>query len=140
MGCGDGSLARSVKRTKARLGHPPDQPDLRVAPADAETAARRTERRLRRPSSHHRPRRLVTAGVFPSSRGQVCPGPGDALGGGQAADFADQGASIAATLPLAITILVIVTLLVLWLMTGSVILPVMALLTNVCRSNIRLRG
>jgi len=53
------------------------------------------------------------------------------LAGGQAADFADQGASLAATLPLAITILVLVTLLVLWLMTGSVILPVMALLTNV---------
>ena len=52
------------------------------------------------------------------------------LVGGQAADFADQGASLAATLPLAITILVLVTLLVLWLMTGSVILPVMTLLTN----------
>ena len=52
------------------------------------------------------------------------------LAGGQAADFADQGASLAATLPLAITILVLVTLLVLWLMTGSVILPVMTLLTN----------
>ena len=49
---------------------------------------------------------------------------------GQAADFADQGVSIAATLPLAITILVLVTLLVLWLMTGSVILPVEALLMN----------
>ena len=52
------------------------------------------------------------------------------LVGGQAADFADQGVSIAATLPLAITILVLVTLLVLWLMTGSVILPVEALLMN----------
>ena len=52
------------------------------------------------------------------------------LVGGQAADFADQGASIGATLPLAITILVLVTLIVLWLMTGSVVLPVKALLMN----------
>jgi RND superfamily putative drug exporter len=52
------------------------------------------------------------------------------LVGGSAADFADQGASIAATLPLALTILVLVTVLVLWLLTGSVILPVKTLLMN----------
>jgi RND superfamily putative drug exporter len=52
------------------------------------------------------------------------------LVGGPAADFADQGASIAATLPIALAILVVVTVLVLWLLTGSVILPIKTLLMN----------
>jgi uncharacterized membrane protein YdfJ with MMPL/SSD domain len=58
------------------------------------------------------------------------PAPVPVLVGGPAADFADQGAAIAGTLPLAIAILVIVTVVVLWLMTGSVILPVKTLLMN----------
>jgi RND superfamily putative drug exporter len=62
---------------------------------------------------------------------RALPAPVPVLVGGSAADFADQGATIAATLPLALAILVIVTLLVLWLMTGSVILPVKTLLMNV---------
>jgi uncharacterized membrane protein YdfJ with MMPL/SSD domain len=52
------------------------------------------------------------------------------LVGGTAAAFADQGAAIAGTLPLAIAILVIVTVLALWLMTGSVILPLKTQLMN----------
>jgi RND superfamily putative drug exporter len=52
------------------------------------------------------------------------------LVGGSAADFADRGASIAATLPIALAILVVVTVLVLWLLTGSVILPIKTLLMN----------
>jgi RND superfamily putative drug exporter len=40
------------------------------------------------------------------------------LVGGEAAAFADQGTSIAAALPVALAILVTVTLFVLWLMTG----------------------
>ncbi len=58
------------------------------------------------------------------------PAPFPVLVGGQAAAFADQGTSIAAAIPPAVAVLVCVTLLVLWLMTGSVILPVKALLMN----------
>jgi uncharacterized membrane protein YdfJ with MMPL/SSD domain len=61
---------------------------------------------------------------------RAAPAPVPVLVGGAAADFADLGASIAATLPLCIAILVAVTLLVLWLLTGSVILPVKTLLMN----------
>jgi uncharacterized membrane protein YdfJ with MMPL/SSD domain len=61
---------------------------------------------------------------------RATPSPVPVLVGGAAADFADQGASIAASLPAAIAILVVVTVLVLWLMTGSVILPVKTLLMN----------
>ncbi len=61
---------------------------------------------------------------------RALPAPVPVLVGGSAADFADQGATIAGTLPIAIAILVIVTVVVLWLMTGSVILPVKTLLMN----------
>jgi uncharacterized membrane protein YdfJ with MMPL/SSD domain len=50
--------------------------------------------------------------------------------GGQAAQFHDQQASIAASLPLALAILALSTLIILWLMTGSVILPIKALAMN----------
>jgi RND superfamily putative drug exporter len=50
--------------------------------------------------------------------------------GGQAADFHDQRAAIANTLPVALAVLASVTLLILWVMTGSVVLPVKALLMN----------
>ncbi len=50
--------------------------------------------------------------------------------GGSGAEFADQRAAISASLPLALAILVIGTLLVLWLMTDSVVLPVKALAMN----------
>ena len=61
---------------------------------------------------------------------RALPAPVPVLVGGAAADFADQGASIAAALPVALAVLVIVTALVLWLLTGSVILPVKTLLMN----------
>lgn len=50
--------------------------------------------------------------------------------GGTAASFVDQKASIASALPLALSVLVVVTLTILWLMTGSVVLPVKALVMN----------
>jgi RND superfamily putative drug exporter len=56
--------------------------------------------------------------------------PNRVLVGGTAASFVDQQASIASTLPLALGALVGVTLAILWLMTGSVVLPVKALLMN----------
>jgi RND superfamily putative drug exporter len=56
--------------------------------------------------------------------------PGPANVGGTAAQFVDQKASIAGSLPLALVVLALVTLLILWLMTGSVVLPVKALVMN----------
>jgi RND superfamily putative drug exporter len=50
--------------------------------------------------------------------------------GGTAAQFRDQKIAIANSLPLALSVLAIVTLLILWLMTGSVVLPLKALLMN----------
>ena len=50
--------------------------------------------------------------------------------GGSAAEFVDQQAAIGSRLPLAIALLVGLTLIVLWLMTGSVVLPIKAVLMN----------
>ncbi|HXB15223.1 MAG TPA: MMPL family transporter [Solirubrobacteraceae bacterium] len=50
--------------------------------------------------------------------------------GGSGAEFADQRAAIGSSLPAALAILIIGTLLVLWLMTDSVVLPVKALAMN----------
>jgi RND superfamily putative drug exporter len=55
----------------------------------------------------------------------------NALVGGTTAWFIDQKAAISAQLPLALAILVCVTLGTLFLMTGSVVLPLMALLMNI---------
>jgi RND superfamily putative drug exporter len=51
--------------------------------------------------------------------------------GGRGAEFADQRSALGARLPLALAILVLGTLLALWLMTGSVTLPLKALAMNV---------
>lgn len=56
--------------------------------------------------------------------------PGSALVTGQTARFLDQQAAIADRLPWAIAILGSTTLLILFLMTGSVILPIKALIMN----------
>ncbi|MCW2769517.1 MAG: hypothetical protein JWR27_950 [Aeromicrobium sp.] len=58
-------------------------------------------------------------------------GPGPALVGGASAEQVDQVASIAANIPLALLILVALTFTTLFLMTGSVVLPIKALLMNV---------
>jgi RND superfamily putative drug exporter len=58
------------------------------------------------------------------------PAPYPAAVTGDAAEFADQRAAIAASLPLALAVLVVGTLLILWLLTGSVVLPVKALAMN----------
>jgi uncharacterized membrane protein YdfJ with MMPL/SSD domain len=50
--------------------------------------------------------------------------------GGNAARFADGHAAIAAGLPIALAILVVTTLVLLWLMTGSVVLPIKALVMS----------
>jgi RND superfamily putative drug exporter len=56
--------------------------------------------------------------------------PAPALVGGATAAFIDQKAAIANAVPLALTALAVLTLMILWLMTGSVVLPVKALLMN----------
>jgi RND superfamily putative drug exporter len=58
------------------------------------------------------------------------PAPFDVRVGGGAAEFVDQQAAIGSHLPLAVALLVGLTLLVLWLMTGSALLPVKAVLMN----------
>ena len=54
----------------------------------------------------------------------------DALVAGPAASFVDQQDAIGDSLPLAVGLLVLLTLLVLWLMTGSVVLPLKAIVMN----------
>ena len=61
---------------------------------------------------------------------RAVPAPYPAAVGGQPATLTDQHAAVARNLPVALTLLVALTVLVLWLMTGSVTLPVMAVLTN----------
>jgi uncharacterized membrane protein YdfJ with MMPL/SSD domain len=61
---------------------------------------------------------------------RALPAPYPVSVGGQAAEFHDQQTSIAASLPLGLTILALSTLIILWLMTGSIILPIKALAMN----------
>jgi len=58
------------------------------------------------------------------------PAPGTVDVGGGAASFFDQRAAISARVPLALGVLVVATLVLLWLMTGSVLLPLKALVMN----------
>jgi uncharacterized membrane protein YdfJ with MMPL/SSD domain len=51
--------------------------------------------------------------------------------GGETAGFLDQQKALAGSLPLALTILATTTLVILFLMTGSVVLPIKALVMNV---------
>ena len=52
------------------------------------------------------------------------------LVGGAAAEFVDQQDAIGSSLPLAIALLVALTFAVLWLMTGSIVLPIKSILMN----------
>ncbi|MGD9734899.1 MAG: MMPL family transporter [Solirubrobacterales bacterium] len=54
-----------------------------------------------------------------------------ALVGGGSADFVDFQASLESHLPIALAIIVVATLVILFLMTGSVVLPIKSLLMNV---------
>jgi uncharacterized membrane protein YdfJ with MMPL/SSD domain len=58
------------------------------------------------------------------------PAPYPAAVGGATADLIDQHAATSRMLPIAIALLIGLTISVLWLMTGSVVLPVKALLMN----------
>jgi RND superfamily putative drug exporter len=61
---------------------------------------------------------------------RALPTPVDVRVGGEAAEFVDQQEAIGSRLPLAIALLCGLTLVVLWLMTGSVVLPIKAVLMN----------
>jgi RND superfamily putative drug exporter len=61
---------------------------------------------------------------------RALPAPFDVKVGGGAAEFVDQQAAIGSRLLLAVALLVGLTMVVLWLMTGSVVLPVKAVLMN----------
>jgi uncharacterized membrane protein YdfJ with MMPL/SSD domain len=50
---------------------------------------------------------------------------------GQAAQFRDQHVAIGDHLPVALIVLAVLTMLILWLMTGSLVLPIKALLMNI---------
>ena len=54
----------------------------------------------------------------------------DVLVAGAAAEFIDQQDAIASSLPLAVALLVALTFIVLWLMTGSIVLPIKAIVMN----------
>ncbi len=100
-------------------------PGISQASSPAQLAPGTWEIRLASPADP-----ISAAGQRAVTAVRALPAPAAVLVGGSAADFADQGASIAATLPVALAILVIVTALVLWLLTGSVILPIKTLLMN----------
>ena len=57
--------------------------------------------------------------------------PGKVLVGGQTAEFVDQQESLGDHLPIAVMLMAVTTLLILFLMTGSLILPLKTLLMNV---------
>jgi RND superfamily putative drug exporter len=61
---------------------------------------------------------------------RVVPAPFDVRVGGDAAEFVDQQAAIGSRLAPALVLLCGLTLLVLWLMTGSLVLPVKAVVMN----------
>lgn len=52
------------------------------------------------------------------------------LVGGAAAEFIDQQEAIASSLPLGVGLLIVLTVMVLWLMTGSIVLPLKAIIMN----------
>jgi RND superfamily putative drug exporter len=61
---------------------------------------------------------------------RALPAPMRVAVGGQAAEFHDRRATIASYLPVALVLLTLTTLLILWLMTNSVVLPITSLAMN----------
>jgi RND superfamily putative drug exporter len=73
---------------------------------------------------------ISSAGQRQITAVRAAPAPAPVLVGGPAADFADLKSSISDSLPVALVILAAVTMLVLWLMTGSLVLPFKTLVMN----------
>jgi uncharacterized membrane protein YdfJ with MMPL/SSD domain len=120
-----------------------------TAPTDAGPAIDSYAARLRRiPGVHHvsapREQGLDTWEIDIDARGtpitqrsqsvvtaiRKLPAPYPVAVGGATAELIDQHAATSRTLPIAIALLVVLTVSVLWLMTGSVVLPIKALLMN----------
>ncbi|MGI8429189.1 MAG: MMPL family transporter [Solirubrobacteraceae bacterium] len=103
------------------LGHDTWQLDASVAGDPAGAAAQRVVREIRATAASGAAQRVVretTAGPFSV---QVT---------GDAAAFVDQQESIGSHLPTAVALLAVLTFVVLWLMTDSLVLPVKAILMN----------
>jgi RND superfamily putative drug exporter len=73
---------------------------------------------------------ISAAGQATVQRVRDAAAPVPVLVGGDAADTLDLRNTIAGSAPLALLLLLVLTLIVLWLMTGSVVLPIKALLMN----------
>ena len=109
------AYARQVRRVPGVLGAPSPRPlgsstwqlDARVSGDPAGSTAQRVVQDIR-----------------------ARPAPFATKVGGDAANFVDQQAAIGSHLPLAIGLLAVLTFTVLWLMTGSVVLPAKAILMN----------
>ncbi|HTL23677.1 MAG TPA: MMPL family transporter [Mycobacteriales bacterium] len=71
------------------------------------------------------------AGEALVKRLRAVPAPSDVLVGGQAAQLTDTKRALGATMPLALLILLTATFVLLFLFTGSVVIPVKAILMNV---------
>ncbi len=121
----DGGGGAAARQVQARLGrvpgvvevHPPSRLTRRVSVVEAisanpyiSEASQSTVRRIRELPAPHGSSTLVTGGT---------------------ADFLDFQDSLARHLPVAVAIIVGATLVILFLMTGSVVLPVKSLLMNV---------
>ena len=124
-GRGHGADRRCAGRSRVRrrgppagrrpVGHPGRGPRQRDLAPD--------RRRARRSGGHDRTRRSSTRSArstraFPAAVT------------GPAAEFADQQEAISSRLPLAVVLLCTLTFAVLWLMTGSVVLPAKAIVMN----------
>ncbi len=81
-------------------------------------------------SAEGEPEGVVAQRLVEDTRALDGAGGVDALVAGPAADFVDQQDAIGSRLPLAAGLLVLLTMVVLWLMTGSVVLPVKAVIMN----------
>jgi uncharacterized membrane protein YdfJ with MMPL/SSD domain len=120
--------AGAVRTYAAGLGRLPgsaQRPRVRVLPRPAGDGARvfRIDLAARGPVLGEPAKAFVRA-----VRG--VPPPGHARVGGATAAFLDRGASLLARLPVALAILATTTLVILFVMTGSIVLPIKALVMN----------
>ena len=120
--------AQFATRVSALRGSPRALPPRELAPRRLEAG------RVRRPptTSSGDSQRLV-------HEIRALPTPLDVLVGGGSAAFADEKSSLADHLPAAIALVIVTTLIVLFLMTGSLILPLKALVMNAPHGQRRVR-
>jgi RND superfamily putative drug exporter len=116
------SAAPQVKELAARVGRTPGIAKVQ-RPQQLDPHTWRIAAIARGDAAGERAREAVR-----SIRGQA--GPLPVLVGGEAADFIDQQDAIGSRLVLSVGLLALFTFAVLWLMTGSVVLPIKALLMN----------